>query len=201
MAFLRKPHSLVAVWIKSLATAARCSFCSGSRSHGMNFATTCFMPRSCIKNLRPGSFWIPRSAASSHTVSHDICWLQPIHIQLLRCSAHCRPSRTWIIFNYSWPSLKDLCHIFICAALIASSPKAFWIIWTVSVKECSSLTQNLMQICCSTHSVILNAMATQCTCSLSGVYWPHWLVQWSHRCSHMCIPVHSPWLPGYIDVM
>ena len=29
---------------------------------------------------------------------------------------------------------------------------------------------------------------------------PHWLVQWSRHCSHMFIPVHSPWLPGYIDV-
>ena len=27
---------------------------------------------------------------------------------------------------------------------------------------------------------------------------PHWLVQWSHHCSLMCIPVHSPWLPGSI---
>ena len=50
------------------------------------------------------------------------------------------------------------------------------------------------------YSVILNAMATQYTCSLSGIYCPHWLVQWSHHCSHMHIPVHSPWLPGYIDV-
>ena len=44
------------------------------------------------------------------------------------------------------------------------------------------------------------------------MWWPHsthahsmvsttpWLVQWSHHCSGMCIPVHSPWLPGYIDV-
>ena len=67
-------------------------------------------------------------------------------------------------------------------------------------EECSSLTQNLMQICCSTRSVILNVMATQYTCSLSGIYHPHWLVQWSCHCSHMCIPVHSPWLPGYINV-
>ena len=36
---------------------------------------------------------------------------------------------------------------------------AFWIIWTVSVEECSSLTQNLMQIRCST--------------------WPFW-VWWPH---------------------
>ena len=29
---------------------------------------------------------------------------------------------------------------------------------------------------------------------------PHWLVQWSHQCSHMCIPVYSSWLTGYISV-
>ena len=70
----------------------------------------------------------------------------------------------------------------------------------VSMEEYSSFTQNLMHICCSTCSVILNAMATQYTCSFSGIYHPHWLVQWSHHCSCMHIPVHSPWLPGYIDV-
>ena len=47
----------------------------------------------------------------------------------------------------------------------------------------------------------LNIMATQYTCSLNAVYHPHWLVQWSHHCSHMCTPVHSPWLPGYMDVV
>ena len=36
----------------------------------------------------------------------------------------------------------------------------FWIIWIVSAEECSSLTQNLMEICCCTHSIILNVMAT-----------------------------------------
>ena len=49
---------------------------------------------------------------------------------------------------------------------------AFWIIQIVSMEECSRLTQNSMQICCSTHSVILNAMATQYTCSLNGIYCP-----------------------------
>ena len=28
---------------------------------------------------------------------------------------------------------------------------------------------------------------------------PHWLVQWSHHCSCTYIPVHSPWLPSYIN--
>ena len=77
---------------------------------------------------------------------------------------------------------------------------AFWIMWIASVEECSSLTQNLMQIHCSTRSVILNQMTPQYTCSLSGVYLPHLLVLWSRHCSHMHIPVHSPRLPGYIDV-
>ena len=58
----------------------------------------------------------------------------------------------------------------------------FGITWIVSLEECSNLTQNLMQIRCSTHSVILNVMATQYTCSLDGVSHPHGLAQWSHHC-------------------
>ena len=77
---------------------------------------------------------------------------------------------------------------------------AFWIIQIVSMKDCLSLMQNLMQICCSSCLVILNVMSTQYTCSLNDIYCPHWLVQWSCHCSRMCILVHSPWLPGYIDV-
>ena len=77
----------------------------------------------------------------------------------------------------------------------------FRIIQIVSMEECSSLMQNLMQIRWPPHSVILNAMATQYTRSFSGVYRPHWLVQWSRHCSHMCIAVHSPWLLGYTDVV
>ena len=78
---------------------------------------------------------------------------------------------------------------------------AFWIIEIISAKECSSLTENLMQIHCSTPPVILNVMATQYACSLNSIFCSHWLVQWSHHCSHMHIPVHSLWLPGYIDVL
>ena len=96
--------------------------------------------------------------------------------------------------------LKHLRRTLICAALIASSAKAFWIIQIVSVEECSRLAQILMQIHCSTRLVVLNVTATQYTCSLNAVYHPHWLVWWSH-CSHMLIPVHPPWLSGYISVV
>ena len=77
---------------------------------------------------------------------------------------------------------------------------ASWIIGIVSVEDCSSLMQNWMQICCYTCSVILNVTATQCTRLLNVVCHPHWLVQWSHQCSCMRIPVHCPWVLGYIDV-
>ena len=71
----------------------------------------------------------------------------------------------------------------------------FWIVQIASLEECSNLTQNLMQMHCSTQSVY-----SMYTCSLKDGYLPHWLGQWSHHCSLMCTPVPSPWLPGYIDV-
>ena len=77
---------------------------------------------------------------------------------------------------------------------------AFWIIQVVAMEECPNLKQNLMQIHCSTCSIILNVTATQDTRSLNCIHCPHWLVQWSHHCSCMWIPVHSPWLPGCMDV-
>ena len=76
---------------------------------------------------------------------------------------------------------------------------ALWIIQIVSVEESSNLMENLMHFCCCTCSVTLNVTATQYICSFNGIYHPHWLVEWSH-CSHVHIPVHSPCLPGYIDV-
>ena len=103
--------------------------------------------------------------------------------------------------NSTWDMMHEQAHCLDEAANhqlpIAA---AFWIVQVVSMEECSSLTQNLMQIHCSTCSVILNAMVTQYTCSLNGLYCPHWLVQWSHHSSCMHIPVHSSCLPGYIDV-
>ena len=172
MTFLRKPGSLVVVWIKSLATAAQCSFCSGSRSCGMNFATMHSMPRSHVKIPDTAVLGIPRPASSSGTVSH---W--SLLIAAHTCSTFSGvllvaglPDRGSLSTD-SWPSLKHLCHSYLHCTLAISS-KAFWIIWIVSMEECSSLMQNLIQIHCSTHSVILNVMATQYTCPLNGVYHP-----------------------------
>ena len=132
-----------------------------------------FHPRPYIKISDTVVFGIPRSASSSHTAS-----CQSLLIEAHTCSTfsgillvaglpECGSPSVGCL-----PSLKNLCHTFICAALITLSQKAFWIMWIVSAVGCSSLAQNLMQIHCSTHSAILNAMATEHTCSLNGVYHP-----------------------------
>ena len=73
----------------------------------------------------------------------------------------------------------------------------FWIIQITSMEQCSCL--NLMQICC---------LLSHFECDGHTVYMltqrhllPCWLVPGSHHCSCMRIPVHSPWLPGYLNVV
>ena len=94
------------------------SFCSGSKSRRTNFATTCSMPRSCIKISDTVVFRISRSASSSHTVSRQSLliaahtWSTFSGVLLVPGLPECRSLST-----DSWPSLKHLCHTFICTAL------------------------------------------------------------------------------------
>ena len=96
-------------------------------------------------------------------------------------------------------------HEQVCCRAEAANPQlpvaaAFWITPVFCGGMFKLRAKFNVDFCC-TCSVILNVTATQYTCSLKGVYCPYWLVWWSLHCSHMCIPVHSPWLPGYIHVM
>ena len=64
--------------------------------------------------------------------------------------------------NSAW----DVMHEWACCCDEAANHQlsiaaAFWIIQIASMAECSSLTQNLMQIRCSTCSFILSVMLTQ----------------------------------------
>ena len=77
---------------------------------------------------------------------------------------------------------------------------AFWIIGIVSTEEWMFKLNAKFDADSLLNSVILHAMMTQYARSLNSVYHPPWLVQGSRHCSHVSIPVHSPWLPGYIDV-
>ena len=96
-------------------------------------------------------------------------------------------------------SAQDVMHEWIHSCDEAASHQfpiatAFWIILIISVEECSSLTQNLMQICCCTCSVISNVTATQYTCSFNGIYRLHWLVQ---CCTNRSCYINNGWtLPG-----
>ena len=138
MTFLRISGSLAVVGIKSLVTSAQCSFCFGSRSQGMNFAITHFVPRCCVKISDAAVFGIPRSASSSRTVS----------CQSLLIAAHTHSTFSGVLLvaglpecgsllTVSQPCLKNLCHTFICAALIPLSLKTFWIVRIVSLEKCS----------------------------------------------------------------
>ena len=113
-----------------------------------------------------------------------MCWFLYM-FNIHRCSACCRPSRTWITFNRFSTIFEAVVPHFYLHYTHCIFPKSLLIIWLVSMEECWSLMQSMMQMHWSTCSVILNAMATQYTCSLNGVYHPHWLVQWSHHYSHM----------------
>ena len=91
---------------------------------------------------------------------------------------------TWVIWCVTKNSVWDMTHEWVCCHDKAANHQVpiamdFWIIRIVSMEECSSLTQNLMQIHCSTHSVILNVMATEYGCSLNGEP-----IRWSH--CHIC---------------
>ena len=101
-------------------------------------AMTHFVPRPCIKILDTILFGIPRSASSSCTYTH----------RSLLSAARTRSTFSGVLLaaglpecgllsTESQPSLKLLCHTFICAALMASSLKVCWYIRIVTVEECS----------------------------------------------------------------
>ena len=125
-------------------------------------------------NLRHSSFWNPPiSVQFSHCQSLIFVDGSPYAFNILRCSTCYRPSRMWVTANGFLAIFEAFLPHFYLHCTHCIIPKAFQIIQIVSAEKCSSLTQNLMQICCSIQSVILNVMATLCTCSLNSVYHPH----------------------------
>ena len=160
------------------------------------------MPRSCIKISDTVVLGIPGSASSSRTVSS---WF-------LLIAALIRSTFSGVLLVAGLPKhgslltdsqspLKCFCHSFICAALIALSRKAFWVIQIVSTEECSSLMQNLMQICCSNCSVISNTTGH----TVHMLTQRHLLPSLTSAVKlSLFTYVHSsplPWLLNYIDVV
>ena len=197
MTSLRKPGSLVAVWIKSLPNAARCSFCSGSRSHGTNFAT--FHAKLLHQNLGHSSFWNPQINFHFSHFRTNLCWLQPVHVQHSQVFCLLLAFQNMDHFQQILDHLWSIRATLLFALHSLHHPKKTFESSKVSAEECLRLTQNLMQIPCSTQSFWM--WRPHSTHAHSVAPATPLTVQWSCPCSHMCIPVPSPWLPGYIDVM
>ena len=98
----------------------------------------------------------------------------------------------WVIWYFAEKTLHEIRCMSGCVVVIhqLSIAAAFWLnfhggMFQLNVEFDADSLLFLLN---------LNVMA-----SLSSVYHPNWLVQWSHHCSCMRIPVHCPWLPGYIN--
>ena len=146
----------------ALPSAARCSFCSGSRSLGRNFAITCFMPRSCVKIVDTIVLEIPRVASGFSHCRLLICVdCSPHTIHILGCS-YCRPSRMWITFNrFSTIFEAFVPHFYLCCThcivpkSLLNHPNSFWGgIFKLNTKfNADSLLFSLSHFECNGHTV------------------------------------------------
>ena len=172
MIILRKSGSLGAVWIKSLAPAAWCSFCSGSESCRTNFTMTHYIPKSCIKILDTVVFGIPRLAFSSRTVSHwSLLVATHTHSTFSGGLHFAGFPKHGSLSPDPQPSLKHLCHTLFVLHSLHHPPKPS--------NHPNSFQRGMFKLnaqfdadSCSTCLVILNVTATLYTCSVSSIYHP-----------------------------
>ena len=157
------------------------------------------MPRSCIKILNT-VFEIPRSASNSHSQLLIFVDCSPYTFNILRCSACCSPSGTRITFNgFSTIFEAFVPHFYLhCTHCgihesLLNYPNSFRgrMFKLITKFDADLLLYSLSRLECNSHTVHL---PTQWALppSLTSIVKCH--------CSRMHISVHSPWLPGYIDV-
>ena len=143
------------------------------RNYGTNFATTRFMPRPCIKISDTVVFESPVSFWFSHCQMPIFAACSPYTVNILRCSACCRPSRMWVTFNRLSTTFEPCVpHFYFCSThcIVSESLLNHLNSFRGGLFKLNTKSE---QIHCSTHSVVLNVTATQDTCSLNGVYHPH----------------------------
>ena len=161
----------------------------------------------CI-NLGHSSFGIPRSASSSRTVSRwslliaahihwriFMGWLQNIQRSQVFCllQAFQNVDHFQHVLRHLWSICATLlfalhsCNIL--ESLLNHLNSFHGGMFKLNAKfDADSLLYLLSHFQCDGHTVHMHTQ--QCL-------YPHWPVQWSCHCSHVCIPVHCPWLPGY----
>ena len=146
------------------------------------------MPRSCIKISDVVVFGIPSSASSSHTLSH---WS-------LLIAAQTHSPFSGVLLVASLPE---------CGSLLRYLPiiEAFMPQFYLLCSHCI-FPESLLNHPNSFHGGMFKLCHFEW-----GSHTVHRLTQWhlpppltstvKLSCSHIHIPVHSPWLPGYISVV
>ena len=95
----------------------------------------------------------------------DLCWFQPVHFNILRCFACCRPSRTWITLNrFSTIFEVFVPHFYLCCTQciipksLLNHPNTFckrmfelnanfdadWLFYLLSHFECNGHTVHML---------------------------------------------------------
>ena len=116
-------------------------------------------------------------------------------VNTLRCSACCRPSRMWITFN----GFSTIFEAFVPHFYLHST---HYIIPKSSLYHPNGFCGGMFKLNTKFDADSSLYLLSHFECDGHTVHMlPQWLAQWRHHCSHRHIPVHSPWLPGYITVM
>ena len=101
----------------------------------------------------------------------------------------CRRCDAWAGMLWWWSCQSPVAHS--CGLLNHSTSFCGGILKLTTKCDADSLCYSLSYFEYDSHTVHM----------LTQRLPPRWLVQWSHHCSHMRIPVYFPWLWGYIRVM
>ena len=174
-------------WRSSWQIATRCSFCSGVRSLGTNFAATRCTFKSHMRTV--------------YTIPYDTLMIAAMSLMVLRKSSR-RSRRIVSTFlglelmegrpklssssSDVLPLLKRACHSKHLAQLMTSFPYARHIISKVSAPELPSFTQNLMFALCSSFTFMLKSQMWRHT-------WWQKLVLCNSQCSHSDATRHTEW--------
>ena len=176
-------------WRSSWQIATRCSFCSGVRSLGTNFAATRCMFKSHVRIFCTDTLTI---AAMSLMVlrwySYTSCRIVSTFLgaELVEGRPELSSSSSDVL-----PLLKRACHLKHLARLMASFPYARRIIWKVSAPDLPSFTQNLMFALCSSFTSMLKSQMWRHT-------WWQTLVLCNSQCSHSDATQHAGWWPSLL---
>jgi len=182
-----KDGSSTARWRNSWQIATRCSFCSGVRSLGTNFAATRCMFKSHVKivctvqydtlTIVAMSLMVPRrSSCTSHWIVSTF-----LGVELVEGRPDLSSSSSDVL-----PLLKRACRSKHLARLMSLFLYARRIISKVSAPDLPSFTQNLMFALCSSFTSMLKLQMWRRT-------WWQTLVLCNSQCSHSDATRHAEW--------